>query len=68
MVNSKDAVVRQMSKTEGREMLDALAHRYLEMSADEFITAWDSGGFDRDPDRPEVVRLAMLLPFVREGR
>ena len=68
MVRSKDGTVRQMSQIEGREMLDTLARRLLDMNVDDFIAAWDSGAFDSDPDRPEVVRLAMLLPFVRDGR
>lgn len=33
------------------------------MSGDEFIRAWNDGKFAADPDRPEVVRLVMLLPF-----
>ena len=60
--------VHEMTRDEGHEMLDKLARRYLNMSADEFIKAWESGEFDDEPDRPEVMRLAMLLPFVKDGR
>lgn len=49
-------------------MLDDLAREYLNMSGDEFMKAWDSGKFGDDSDRPEIMRLIMLLPFVRNSR
>ena len=68
MVRAKGSDVHRLSRKEGREMLDKLAHRYLDMTVDEFMTAWDSGALDAKAERPEVVRLAMLLPFARDGR
>ena len=57
--------VNEVSAEEGRAILDRAARRYLNMSADEFIAAWNAGRFDDDPDRPEVMRVATLLPFAR---
>jgi hypothetical protein len=42
--------------------VDREARRYLHMSAEEFIRAWEAGEFDDDPDRPDVMYVAMLLP------
>jgi hypothetical protein len=55
----------EVSQAEGRELLDRLAHETVGMSGDEFAAAWETGAFDDDPDRPEVMRLVMLLPFGR---
>jgi hypothetical protein len=56
--------VRVLSREEGKLLLDEQARRYLQMSGEEFIRRWDAGEFD-GPERSEVVRLAMLLPFAR---
>jgi len=59
----------QMSKEESRELFDRDARRYLGVSGDEFLRAWDAGEYgdpdDRSKNPPGVMRLAMLLPFVR---
>jgi hypothetical protein len=57
--------VRELSRAEGWELLDREARRYLHMDAAQFIKAWDAGEFDADPDRPDVMYVAMLLPFVQ---
>lgn len=57
--------IQELSEQEARELLDKQARRYLGMSGEEFIRAWDAGEFDADPDRPEVMRVAMLLPLGR---
>ena len=57
--------VESMSQDEARELLDRQAQRYLGMSGAQFIAAWDAGQFAGDPDRPEVMRVSMLLPFGR---
>ena len=57
--------VEEVSPAQGREILDQAAQRYLNMSGEEFIAAWNAGKFDDDPDRPEVMRVVMLLPFAR---
>jgi hypothetical protein len=46
-------------------LLDREAQRYLQMSAEQFIKAWEAGDFDEDPDRPDVMYLVMLLPFAK---
>lgn len=48
-----------------RAMLDRRARKYLGMSGDDFVRAWDAGELDGDPDRPEVMRVAMLVPLGR---
>ncbi|MGH3088111.1 MAG: hypothetical protein ACRDSJ_12425 [Rubrobacteraceae bacterium] len=64
-----DANVRELSREEGRELFDRQARRYLDMTGEEFLKKWDSGEFgdpdDRRKNPPGVMRLAMLLPFVR---
>jgi hypothetical protein len=60
-----DELVHELSTEEGWAMLDRQARRYLNMSAEDFIAAWESGAFDDDPDRPEVMRVALLIPFAR---
>jgi hypothetical protein len=64
-VTSQVGVGETMSTEEARELLDRQARRYLDMSGDEFVAAWLAGNFADDPDRPEVMRVAMLLPFGR---
>lgn len=55
--------IQFLDKDEGMALLDRQARRYLDMSGEEFLRAWESGEFDDDPDRPEVIRVAMLIPF-----
>lgn len=57
--------VRSLTPQQARELLDRRARHYLQMSGDEFLRAWDAGEFDDAPDRPEVMRVAMLLPLGR---
>jgi hypothetical protein len=54
---------QELNRDEARALLDAQAWRYLKMSGDEFQRAWEVGEFDDDPDRPEIMRVAMLLPL-----
>lgn len=58
-----EVTIHKVSAEEGRAILDRAAQHYLGMSAEEFIEAWNGGKFDDNPDRPEVMRVAMLLPF-----
>jgi hypothetical protein len=57
--------VHELTAEEGWSLFDAQAKRLLKMSGDEFLKAWNGGYFDKDPDRPEVMRVAMLLPLAR---
>lgn len=58
--------IKELTAEEGRELFDRAARRYLNMSGDEFIRAWDAGEFD-DPEQPDVIRVAMLIPFARQN-
>jgi hypothetical protein len=53
---------RVLSKQEGEKLLDRQARRYLRMSGKEFVRRWKAKKI-KDPDRPEVMRVAFLLPF-----
>lgn len=37
------------------------------MSGEDSVEAWESGSFDEDPDRPEVMAVAVLLPFGQQN-
>ena len=54
----------ELTREEGWQLLDREARRYLGMSAAEFLRAWDAHEFP-DPDVPEVLSVAMLIPFAR---
>ncbi len=66
---TEDNEIREISKEDGREMLDAQTRKYLGISAGEFIEKWDSGYYDDPDDRtkngPEIMRLGMLSRFAR---
>lgn len=49
---------------EWRALVDRAARYYLNMSGEEFACAWERGDFE-NADRPEVLRVALLLPIDR---
>ena len=53
-----------LTQEEAYALLDREAQQRLGMSAQAFIAAWEAGQFDDDPDRPDVMYVAMLLPLV----
>ena len=57
--------IEELTIEEGRNLLDKQARRYLNMSGGEFIKKWEAGEFGGDSDRPEVMRLVMLIPFAK---
>ena len=57
-----DGGVVELTREEGREMLDKRTRRMLGMSLEEFEAAYEAGTL---PDRSEVLHLVMLLPFAR---
>jgi hypothetical protein len=62
----KPVETKELTREEGFALLDRQARRLLDMSGAEFIAAWDAGAFNGNtPERPEVVTVAMLLPFGR---
>ena len=60
---NKGVGTEKASPREGEAILDAAAKRWLNMSGEQFVSKWEAGDFNGDSDRPEVVRVAMLLPF-----
>lgn len=66
---SKDDVdivpVQELDKAAGYELLDRQSRKVLGMSAADFIREYDAGDLSNGFERPEVMRLAMLIPFAR---
>jgi ribosomal protein L21E len=61
---TQNGTLRKLTAKEGRELLDRQARRHLKMSGQEFMRRYKAGEF-ADVDTPEVMRVAMLLPFAR---
>ncbi len=61
---TKNGTLRELTAKEGRELLDRQARRYLKMSGQEFMRRYRAGKF-ANVDTPQVMRVAMLLPFAR---
>lgn len=59
------ASVHFLTPAEAWESFDEAARRYVDMSGEAFIATWDAGGFGDDPDRPALIRVAMLRPVGR---
>lgn len=57
--------VHFLTPEEAWESFDAAARRYLGMSGEAFIAAWDAGKFDDDPDQPALILVSMLRPVGR---
>lgn len=60
--------IQFLTDEEGRQLFDTSARRTMGMSGEEFIRRWDAGEFAEiadDADHPEIMRLAMLIPFGR---
>lgn len=55
----------ELSREEGRRIVDRQAREYLGMSGDEFMRKWDAGYFAADPDRRDVMHVATLLELAR---
>lgn len=53
---------RTVSREEGIQLLDRQARKYLAMSGHEFTNQYRSGKI-KDSDRPNVARVAALIPF-----
>jgi hypothetical protein len=57
--------IRTLSRREGFALLDRRARAELGVSGETFIRRWKAGRYAKRADRPEVVRVAMLLPLAR---
>lgn len=63
-----DYRVELFDPAEMRLAFDAEARRSIGMSGDEFIRRWDAGEFPANADdgeRPEIMRMALLISFGR---
>lgn len=56
--------IKFLTSEEGQKLLDKQARRYLGMSGEEFVRKWKAKEF-KDPDRPEIMQVAFLIPFGR---
>jgi hypothetical protein len=63
-VSDREVEVVEVSRKEGRAMLDRAAREVLNISGNEFLDRWDAGEYE-DADDPAVTRVAMLIPFAR---
>jgi len=57
--------IKELTLEDGRKLLDKQARRYLNMSGSELIKKWEAGDFGDNADRPEIMRLVMLIPFAK---
>jgi hypothetical protein len=57
--------IHQLSQEEGFDLLDRQAMDTLGIDGDEFRRRWEAGEYGAEPDRPEIIRLVMLLPLGR---
>jgi hypothetical protein len=61
-ITSEPGVV-ELTREEGRKMVDQRTRRELDMTVEEFEAAYDAG--ELDLNRSDVIGLVMLLPFAR---
>jgi hypothetical protein len=64
-VSPENGRVHELNPDEARAFFDREVQRVLKISGDAFLANWDSGAYDADPDQPDVMYLAMLIPFAR---
>jgi hypothetical protein len=57
--------IRTLSRSEGLALLDRHARAELGVSGETFMKRWKAGRYASRAGRPEVIRVAMLIPFVR---
>ena len=54
--------VRQLTPEQAKRLFNHQVRQSLQMSGQEFTKRWQQGQF-KDPDQPELIRLAMLIPL-----
>jgi hypothetical protein len=60
--------IHWMNQQEGRAFFEEQARKLLGISGEEFLRRWEAGEYDEladDPEHPEILRLATLIPFAR---
>jgi hypothetical protein len=65
--STTDYEVDEIDEEEGRALVDTMARENLGMSGEEFVRRWNAGDIP-DPDRTEVLVVAMLLPFMNQSQ
>ncbi|MBM2813039.1 MAG: hypothetical protein HW416_3798 [Chloroflexi bacterium] len=63
MAVSQKIEVETVDEKEGLRILDEAAQRYLHISGEEFLIAWDAGKYHEDT--PEIMCVAMLIHLAR---
>ncbi len=58
----------EFTEEEAHTLFEEVAQRNLGISGDEFRERWHRGDYDDDPDRPEVMTVAMNLPLVERRK
>ena len=61
----EDGYIRELNEEQAWDLFDGAAEFYLGISGKEFVERWDAGYYDADPDEPNVVDVATLLPLIR---
>lgn len=54
-----------LDATEGEQLVERAAQRYLSISGKEFLRRWDTGYYTDPGERARAMRVALLIPFVR---
>ena len=54
------------SADEASKLFDETARRYMNMSGEQFLHAWDNGQFATSEIRSRAMRVAILIPLVRK--
>jgi hypothetical protein len=62
--SDQEVAVAELTREEGRAMLDRAAREALNISGHEFLAKWDAGEYE-NADDPAVTRVAMLISFAR---
>lgn len=53
-----------LTREEGRALFERRAQEWMGMSGEEFIRKLEAGEIE-DPDRTDVIMLALMIPFAR---
>lgn len=60
-----DQRFEELDEDQGRALIDLQARKFLGMSGTEFIQKYYAGQIE-NPDSTDVLRVAMLLPFLKQ--
>ncbi len=59
-----DVQIDEVSRADGRAIVDQAAQKWLGISGETFLSSWQAGAF-RDDDDPNIARVAVLIPFAQ---